>query len=692
MNTHFSLTNYPVISFGLLGILLLSSVLPSMSEDIAAANFPAFEYDRPEEQLPPVAGRLFSYVAIGNFTGGETPWLILSTQGHGSGTSCYQLNQHPQYQWIAGPGQPLNLPSSSPQTMADWDGDGTDDLIRAEGNTIRVYLMTPGTKQPTPRKTFILQDEQGSAFKVRASHLAVIFRAGVPELLISGSKESQYYPGKNGQQDEDISLGGGYDKYGVWRGEIGIGFVYYFRNTGTAESPVFAQGRALLAGRGYVSAPLNAYVSAADWTGDALFDLIVADFNGQFHFYKNIGTADRPLFELGVPLRNRKGVPVMARQCMARSSAYEWNHDNQPDLITGTEDGFVYVMLCTGHDIFGNPEFDEPQLIRGIDATIDNGVLTVQSFCDWNSDGDRDIVIGNAGGEILLIENAGTDFSPQYKLAQPLFSEGKPLRIMAMANGSPQGPNEATWGYACPSVIDWNGDKHLDLIVGDISGFTTVYTNDGNNELDGGHRLLIDGQEYKTVWRVRPVPIDWDNDGALEVIYMDRDSRLGVHEQGEDSWTLKPLQPFRYLDGSPIQLDGTGGMEGRCKLCVIDWDGDGDLDILSGLKGGTPIAEWTGSNSKIIWLERVNDINGIATFLKPKTLGTQEGPFPLGDHTLCPVPYLYPGELAAKNLDADGDGFNINPRIQYLTLTSEDGRLYRIDRNKIRVIHDGEKQ
>jgi len=44
---------------------------------------------------------------------------------------------------------------------------------------------------------------------------------------------------------------------------------------------------------------------------------------------------------------------------------------------------------------------------------------------------------------------------------------------------------------------------------------------------------------------------------------------------------LSPQRVFADESGQPLRFNaGTGGKSGRRKLCVVDWDGDGKLDLL----------------------------------------------------------------------------------------------------------------
>nr|MDQ3623887.1 VCBS repeat-containing protein [Verrucomicrobiota bacterium] len=216
-----------------------------------------------------------------------------------------------------------------------------------------------------------------------------------------------------------------------------------------------------------------------------------------------------------------------------------------------------------------------------------------------------DIVSGNTAGYIGLIENLSGPGVEQPKWAAPKYLEagGKVIRIMAGPNGSIQGPCEAKWGYTTQSVADWDGDGLPDLLVNSIWGKVHWYRNAGTRsepklaaaepievEWDGPQPALAwgwlrpEGKGLLTQWRTTPVAVDWNRDGLNDLVMLDHEGYLAFFERRSRAGKLELLPPRRVLcdeRGEPLRLNaGTAGKSGRRKLCAVDWDGDGKLDLL----------------------------------------------------------------------------------------------------------------
>ena len=74
-------------------------------------------------------------------------------------------------------------------------------------------------------------------------------------------------------------------------------------------------------------------------------------------------------------------------------------------------------------------------------------------FCDWDGDGDLDLLCGFGPGALVWFENVGTR-------EDPVFAAGPPIQLfrgIADHTGSPE-------------IVDWNGDGHLDIIGGSDNG------------------------------------------------------------------------------------------------------------------------------------------------------------------------------------------------------------------------------
>jgi hypothetical protein len=81
------------------------------------------------------------------------------------------------------------------------------------------------------------------------------------------------------------------------------------------------------------------------------------------------------------------------------------------------------------------------------------------------------------------------------------------------------------------------------------------------------------------------VAVDWNRDGLVDLVMLDHEGYLAFFERARRDGRLVLLPPVRALcdaAGEPLRLTtGTAGRSGRRKLCVVDWDGDGKLDVLA---------------------------------------------------------------------------------------------------------------
>jgi hypothetical protein len=141
---------------------------------------------------------------------------------------------------------------------------------------------------------------------------------------------------------------------------------------------------------------------------------------------------------------------------------------------------------------------------------------------DWDGNGTMDLLVGNVLGEIYFIPNEGR---------QQEFRFGTPVKLQA------QGKNIQLDGDAAPVAADWDGDGLLDLLVGSAQGRVVWYRNVGR---PGQPRL----EAARTL--IGPSAIGWGDDAQ--------------RRPGE--WGL------------------------RAKVCVVDWNGDGRLDLLVGDRCG----------------------------------------------------------------------------------------------------------
>ncbi len=405
----------------------------------------------------------------------------------------------------------------------------------------------------------------------------------------------------------DYGWDNAYDAQGNWTNGPLRGLIYWLRNKGSTQQPDYESKRQVMAG----DKPLEVFgwpsPNFVDWDGDGDLDIICGEFLDGFTYFENIGTRQEPRYAVGKRLTGSDAKPLVMDLQMITPTAIDWDGDGDYDLICGDEDGRVAFIENTGKLTQDRtPIFHQPRYFRQEACDIEFGALVTPVGCDWDGDGDWDFICGNTAGYIAFIENLSGVGVEQPRWAAPKLLEvdGRPIRIMAGPNGSIQGPCEAKWGYTTLSVADWDGDGLPDLVVNSILGRVHWYRNIGTRgeprlasaqpievEWDGAQPQLAwgwmrpEGKALLTQWRTTPVAVDWNNDGLIDLVMLDQEGYLALFERAVRNGRrvlLHPRRIFYEVDASePLKFArGPAGRSGRRKICIVDWDGDGKLDIL----------------------------------------------------------------------------------------------------------------
>lgn len=246
---------------------------------------------------------------------------------------------------------------------------------------------------------------------------------------------------------------------------------------------------------------------------------------------------------------------------------------------------FSGEWTADGAPIFLGPT---PITAEGVHLTL--GSLCVISPGDMDRDGLIDLMVGNDAGHLLFVRNVGTSKAAAFDLPVAPPVGGKPLDIKAGYNGSVQGPQEAMWGYTCPTVHDWNGDGLLDVVLNSITANYQVLLQvpSANGLKFAEPRLMYcDGLQLRLAWRSQPGITDWGLGGRLCMIALDEQNLLRMFWRIDDE-NVERGELLRLQDGSPItaNVDEFAGQVGRSDIVPYDWDADGVIDLMIGASRG----------------------------------------------------------------------------------------------------------
>lgn len=143
------------------------------------------------------------------------------------------------------------------------------------------------------------------------------------------------------------------------------------------------------------------------------------------------------------------------------------------------------------------------------------------------------------------------------------------------------------YGEPTPNFGDFDGDGDFDLLCGEFLDGFTYFKNVGSRtapKYSTGKRLQHSGAPLTMALQmIVPVAIDWDRDGDLDLIVGDEDGRVALVEHSGEVVDGVPqfLPPVYFQQEADLVKFGA-----LATPISFDWDDDGDEDLLVGDTAG----------------------------------------------------------------------------------------------------------
>ena len=165
-------------------------------------------------------------------------------------------------------------------------------------------------------------------------------------------------------------------------------------------------------------------------------------------------------------------------------------------------------------------------------------------FNDWDGDGDLDIICGDFADRFYYFENIAdvatmknADYTPVYVNART--DAGEKDRMLKQQVGDTLDKNnlvdcELFCIQMQPSAFDWDGDGHKDIIVGDEDGRVYFIKNTGALDAEGTpifeapapFQTKAGVVDFSTLPSIDSV--DWDGDGDEDIVFSEDSGYIGI--------------------------------------------------------------------------------------------------------------------------------------------------------------------
>ena len=355
-----------------------------------------------------------------------------------------------------------------------------------------------------------------------------IIKAKGKEIVVPGYSVTSFEDWNNDHL-KDLIVGEG--------GGAAPGKIRVYLNRGTESDPCFVDYFYVESwGQDLTCVPgerLGCFPRVVHWDADNRKDLLVGLADGRVVAFVNIGTDNDPVFDAGTEVRVGPSWATVTLNVGADATPVlpDWNNDGMLDIVAGGYDGGIHYYYNCGCGGWAPPHFSfstyDGELVW--DASV---LLRVPSgssspvVMDLDGNGKKDLLIGNANGQILFYRNNWADIAPGFVGYSVVHSAGRPIDLP---------------GSLCsrPFVCHWAGSAHWDLLVGYGDGKIRLYRGLKAGDFNGNGTLDADDLTALTKALDKPVPAggspyDLNKDGVVNLLDLRLFADLWLAEYGAD--------------------------------------------------------------------------------------------------------------------------------------------------------------
>ncbi len=381
-------------------------------------------------------------------------------------------------------------PGSTVMTY-DQDGDGDKEIVLGDISFSCLNMLTNGGNAFNAWMT-----EQDAGFPRYDTPVDIVIFPAAFYLDLNNDGKNDMVAAPNNKFINE-------DRNGVW----------FYPNTASTGHKFELETKNFLVGD-MIDIGSAAHPALVDVDADGLLDLVVGNYgyyaqglaqNASLYLYRNVGTKDNPAFNLED--NDWLGLSEFAPNDFDFYPAFgDLDGDQDLDLLVGSNLGALYYYRNVAGP--GNPMiFQRDFNIMWV--LMDIGSYSTPAIVDLDSDGLKDIVIGERNGNLNFFKNIGSSDNPVFASA-PTFTKLGQVDARILSTGV------TDIGFSVPVFVEQPNGALL-LVTGTQDGHLLAHTNVVASE--DPYTLV------EEIWgnvddgnRSAPAFGDLDDDGILEMV------------------------------------------------------------------------------------------------------------------------------------------------------------------------------